>query len=100
MRELIIETEKYILELCDKSNYKIVINYILNANYYRKINNDNILIFSINYNNYNYLYNLKMHNNKLLFSIHLKNNKYKQISLENSNDFNKLVKAMINDKKK
>ena len=97
MRELIIETEKYVLKLCNKKNYKIVINYILNVNCDIKINNDNIFIFSINYNNYNYLYNLKMHNNKLLFSIHLKNNKNKQIILKDKYDFNKLVTTMIDD---
>ena len=54
MKELIIETEIYILKLCSENNYKITINYILNVKCDLKINNESILAFSINYNNYEY----------------------------------------------
>lgn len=99
MKELIIETEIYILKLCSENNYKITINYILNVKCDLKINNESILAFSINYNNYEYLYNLKIINNIPLFSIKLKNNINKQIVLKDKYDFNKLIVAMNNDKK-
>lgn len=72
-KQLVIDLEKYIVEYCDKCNYKITITYILNIKYANYIyNNDDIFAFSINHNNYKYDYSIKLKNNK--FVLDRKNN--------------------------
>lgn len=97
MKKLVIDTENYILDYCKINNYKISINYILNIKYLSNIADEDILVFKINYNKYNYLYKLKLNNHKIIFSVILKHNIKKQIILRDKHDFNILIKSMIND---
>lgn len=96
--KIILNTQKYILEYCDKYNYDIVINYILNIKNIKYINDkDEILVFTINYNNFKYLYTIKMFNNETICEIKLKDNKIYSTNLQSNADFNTLIQYMLND---
>ena len=96
--KLIVDTKKYILEYCDKNNFDIVVNYILNINCIEFINdNDDIIIFIINYKNYKYVYTIKLINNKVIFQIKLKNSKEYTTEFNNKTEFNTLIEYMLND---
>lgn len=98
--KMILDTEKYILEYCDENNYDIMVNYILNIKCIDCINsNDDILIFTINYNGFKYEYTIKSDGNELLFEIKLKNNKINSIILSKITDFNTIIESMLNDNK-
>ena len=96
--KLIIDTEKYILKYCDENNYDIIVNYILNVKRVEYINdNDEILVFTINYDDFKYEYTIKSDGNELLFEIKLKDNRSKSIILSKITDFNTLIESMLND---
>ena len=72
-RQYIIDLEKYIIDYCDKNNYNITINYILNVNYINFIyNNDDIFDFTIIHNDNRYNYVIKLLDDK--FVLEQKNN--------------------------
>lgn len=98
MKKLINDTENYILDICTKFNFKIIIKYIYNIKYNYLKNNDIILLFNIFYNDYNYEYCLKILDNNLVINIKLKNNTLQTITVNDKYDFKKLLKIMISDK--
>lgn len=98
MKKLINDTENYILDICTKFNFKIIIKYIYNIKYNNLKNNDIILLFNIFYNDYNYEYCLKILDNNLVINIKLKNNTLQTITVNDKCDFKKLLKIMISDK--
>ena len=100
MKDFIINIENYILEYCNKNNLNIVIDYIFNIKYYDNIDNFDILIFTINYDGFKYIYKLKTNNNNLLIYIKLRNNIIKQIVLNNKRDVKNAFEIMINDNKR
>ena len=92
------ELEQYIIDYCEKNNLKIHRSSLNNHHFDCWGNKEDLLVFYLNYNNFDYKYVIRKINNRLVFKIILRNNKEYRINIYNVNDFDHIVNCMYNDK--
>lgn len=96
--QLVLDTCKFIIDHCFKNNLLLKRDYDFNPEYDYKINKVNLLVFTINYNDFDYIYIIRKVDNRLTFKIKLKRNKVYRINLYDPSDFLHMLNCMYNDK--